>query len=323
MPSEKDKKATSWQQKLTGDYFRHFAHFDRGIQLAKKAVEHPDFLRWVLVVLGIYLSSQLMTHFLALLIRPTFHAQLKHKPKQPMISTALPQNYDLIMQRNIFNVEGKIPDPFDQGMMDCFSQAKQSQAPITLLGTIVMGEDHLSTALIEEASGTNKFAVKPGEFFFNNQYQVIKIDRKRLCFMVSSNQEYEYIEVSDTPTDIHLGVSNQDGIIAHSDTNFTVKKSFINDKLNQLTELLQTAKADPYIEGGQFKGFVIQSVDPSSPFAQLGIRPHDILTGVNDIELDNQGKGLEAFNQLRNSPKIILKVMRNGQPTIITYDVGG
>ena len=72
---------------------------------------------------------------------------------------------------------------------------------------------------------------------------------------------------------------------------------------------------------GKFRGFLVQSVDPGSPFSALGIRQGDILTGVNDIVLDNAGKGLEAFQRLRNSPKITLDVIRGGSKQTMSYDV--
>jgi general secretion pathway protein C len=53
----------------------------------------------------------------------------------------------------------------------------------------------------------------------------------------------------------------------------------------------------------------------------LGVNQGDVLTAVNDIVLDNAGKGLEAFQRLRNTDTINLKINRGGQPVTLTYKV--
>ena len=88
--------------------------------------------------------------------------------------------------------------------------------------------------------------------------------------------------------------------------------SSLANQLKDLNNVLQTAKAVPYQDqSGKMKGFLIQTIEPESPFASLGLTQGDVLTGVNDIVLDNMGRGLEAFNRLRNSNQINLKIIRN------------
>ena len=71
----------------------------------------------------------------------------------------------------------------------------------------------------------------------------------------------------------------------------------------------------------KFQGFLVQTIDPDSPFTELGIQQGDVLTQVNAIKLDNAGKGLEAFQSLRNSSSIKLKVVRNGREETLEFDV--
>jgi len=245
--------------------------------------------------------------------------------------TAAPQgpteDYESIVRRNMFNVEGKIPDPFDQGRLDCFSQAKPSNQRVQLLGTIVMTDERFSVALVQEDGNPLKLGVKKDEIFFDGKFQALKVDRKKFCFQVKSTGDFEYVEIPDDSGG--LGVASgpstsfgvTEGISAASETEFAVDKNVLEKQLLNLNEILQTARAVPYVEpgSGKFKGFLVQSVEANSPFASLGIRQGDVLTQVNDIVLDNAGKGLEAFQRLRNAQSVDLKVIRGGQETTLSY----
>lgn len=69
------------------------------------------------------------------------------------------------------------------------------------------------------------------------------------------------------------------------------------------------------------KGFLIQNIEPDSPFASLGLAQGDILMSANDVVFDNLGKGVEAFQILRNAKRINLKVLRGGQEVPLSYEV--
>lgn len=286
--------------------------------------EHPEWFRWGLLVLGVFLLAELTSRAIGLFIRPVFTSPPRASVAHSGNSYAANSDYDAITRRNMFNVEGKIPDPFDQGLLDCFSQARPSTQRMVLLGTIVMGDPKHSVALIQEESNGLKVAVKKDEVFGDGKFTALQVERRRFCFQVR-NGELEFI---DTPEEGGGGLTaslagGSEGIVPTSENSYAVKKDFLNDKLLNLTDILQTAKAVPYLEpgSGKFMGFLVQSVDPGSPFSQLGIRQGDILTTVNDIVLDNPGKGLEAFQKLRNSPKVTLGIVRGGEKNSISYDI--
>jgi len=281
-------------------------------------------IQWALILLAVFLSSAIASRVVSLFIRPTYipiptKRTAFVKPPPP------PEEYNVIEDRNIFDVENKIPENFDPGFLDCFAQARPTTQQLTLHGTIVMGDDKLSVALVQEEGNPQKLGVRKDETFFD-KYQMMKIDRKKICFQVKQTQEIESLEIPEEG--IQLGVSGPtftgrttEGITPKTETSFEVKSSFLDAQLNNLNDILQTAKAVPYMDGGKMKGFLIQSIEQDSVFASLGIRQGDVLTSVNDINLDNIGKGVEAFQRLRKATKIELKVMRGGQAVPLTFEV--
>ena len=65
------------------------------------------------------------------------------------------------------------------------------------------------------------------------------------------------------------------------------------------------------------EGQAERRVNPAAE-AKHGIREGDVLTGVDDIDVETPEKGLEAFKRLRNSPDSKSEVIRSGQRKVLT-----
>lgn len=287
--------------------------------------EHQQKFSLGLVLLGVLLASALAGRITSLLIKPTYTPI----PAKPMLVQREPtpaEDLSIIEQRNIFDNENVIPEPFDQGMLDCWSQARPSTQRLNLLGTIVMNDENLSVALIEAQGTALKQAVKKDELFSENRFQVMKIDRKRVCYQIKSSQEFEYVQIPEEGGFMANGLSTggmgaREGISTTGQNQYQINQSFLDSQLNDLSNVLQTAKAIPAFEGGKMKGFLIQTLDEGSVFASLGLGAGDVLKEVNGIVLETPGKGLEAFTALKGSKKIELTVTRGGQDQVLSYEV--
>jgi type II secretion system protein C len=323
----KDRTSSVIRKRFARDTGRRF-EFDLKKVDAKQIAQHSKWIRWGLVVLALFLAAEITDRIIGLFVRPTY-APPASRGKFTSTSPSRPTGveYEAILRRNMFNVEGKIPQPFDQGQLDCMSQAKPSTQRLQLMGTIVMNDERLSVALLQDESNPVKLAVRKDELFSDNKYVAKKVDRKKFCFQVKSSGEFEFIEIPEEGGGLATGggpgLVGTDGITPVNEKQFMVKKTFLDTNLMNLQSILQTARAVPYTEPGtgKFMGFLVQSVDAGSLFAQLGIRQGDILTNVNDIVLDNAGKGLEAFQRLRNSPEVVMSIIRGGEKTSLTYSV--
>jgi len=288
--------------------------------------EHTTGIRWFLTVIAVFLLAEVTSRMIGILVRPVYQP-MPRQASAPLSRQVPTEDYDAILRRNMFNVEGKIPEPFDQGLLDCFSQARPSTQRIQLLGTIVMGKEELSVALLQRDGDAMKIAVRKDEGFIDDSLVMMKIERRRICFQVRTSQELEFVELPDDSGGLAVASGmverRSEGISASSDTEYSIKSDFLQKSLNNLNEILQTAKAVPHTDPrtGKFQGFLIQTVEPSSPFAQLGIRQGDILVGANDVAIDNPGKGLELFQMFRDSPRINLSVIRGGEKVSLKYEV--
>jgi general secretion pathway protein C len=285
--------------------------------------EHSILFRLGLTVLAVILASAIASRIAGTyFVRPTY-TPLPPKKVTTAKPVLPPEDFSAIENRNIFNVENKIPEPFDQGLLDCFSQAKPSGQRLKLLGTIVMTNEDLSVALIEEEGKPNKFAVKKDEAFSDGRYQALKVDRKRFCFQVKQTQELEFVEIPEENNGLMPSREGRlaEGINKVGENNYAIKQTYLEQQLKDINNVLQTAKAVPYTVGNKMKGFLIQNIEPESPFASLGLSQGDVLMSANDVVFDNLGKGVEAFQILRNAKRIELKVLRGGQEIPLSYEV--
>jgi general secretion pathway protein C len=285
--------------------------------------EYSVWIRLGLTTLAVFLASAIASQIVGTyFVRPTYTPlpAKKLKPQKPSLPS---EDFAVIENRNIFNVENKIPEPFDQGLLDCFTQAKLSNERLKLLGTIVMTNEDLSVALLEEDGKPFKMAVKKDEVFSDGKYQALKVDRKKFCFQVKQTQELEYVEIPDDSNGLGAFKDGRltEGVNKLGENNYAIKQNYLDQQLKDINNVLQTAKAIPYTLDNKMKGFLIQNIEPDSPFASLGLSQGDILLSANDVIFDNLGKGVEAFQILRNAKRIDLKILRGGQEIPLSYEV--
>lgn len=92
-----------------------------------------------------------------------------------------------------------------------------------------------------------------------------------------------------------------------------VPQTWVDGQLKVLTSVLQSARAVPHQVDGKMKGFLITQMNDDSPFRRFGLLPEDVIVAVQDVPLDNPGRGLMAFQKLRDAQKITVHVERAGK----------
>ncbi|GAB6078105.1 PDZ domain-containing protein [Hydrogenobaculum acidophilum] len=69
------------------------------------------------------------------------------------------------------------------------------------------------------------------------------------------------------------------------------------------------------------KGFMFKSVKQGSLFAQMGIRPGDILLSINNETLNSPEDAFRILGTLRNSDSFNVKILRDNVPITLYYKV--
>ena len=95
----------------------------------------------------------------------------------------------------------------------------------------------------------------------------------------------------------------------------------VEQAMNDLPRLLSQARAVPFFVNGTMNGFRLDYIAPASFYEKIGLRYGDVLKQVNGVEIKDPSTMLSLFQQLRNEQSVKVNVLRNNQPTTMTFDI--
>jgi general secretion pathway protein C len=84
-----------------------------------------------------------------------------------------------------------------------------------------------------------------------------------------------------------------------------------------LTEII---RPQPVYAGGQLKGFRVYPGRNRQQFAQLGLRPGDLIQSINGTPLDDPRSSAEIFNTISSSDRVTVGIERAGQTQELTLN---
>jgi general secretion pathway protein C len=72
---------------------------------------------------------------------------------------------------------------------------------------------------------------------------------------------------------------------------------------------------------GQLKGYRVFPGRNRQQFIALGLRPGDLVTEINGVQLNNPAQGMEIFRSLGESSQVSVTIERGGRQQILNLDV--
>ena len=84
--------------------------------------------------------------------------------------------------------------------------------------------------------------------------------------------------------------------------------------------LTDVIRPQPVFRDGQQQGYRVYPGRERQSFAQLGLRPGDMITQINGMPLDDPARGMEIFRSLGEATQVSVTVERNGQTQVLTLD---
>lgn len=238
--------------------------------------------------------------------------------------------YSPIANNNIFHV-GKIPPPLAsaEGEINIEVAAVPSQLPIELMGTIVHANPARSLATILVKPNPDAKSYRVGEEI-PGLARITKVERRKVTFINLQSKKHEY---KDIPVDFNISFNFKDGaadavgvqdgpVLRKSETEFAVKRTDLDSYTRDLPSLLKDARMTPNIvPGGGVEGFRFVWIKPGSIYEKLGLKPGDVVKGVNNEEINDPKKAFQAYQSLRDSDGIVLNVIRDGREQRISYSI--
>ena len=141
-----------------------------------------------------------------------------------------------------------------------------------------------------------------------NELEVEKSDNQTVAAKKSDNQTSQnaeiFIEELATPPD--------------DQRIFRFKRTYVNQQLANLNELLNDARVIPIEQDGK-PWFIFDFVREGSIYEKLGLKNKDVIVQINGFTVDSLPKALKLFEALQLEEKITLRIKREGQLTDFQY----
>jgi len=267
--------------------------------------------------------------------------KLERRPSDKSTQTA-------IVERNIFNSEGKVGDSVDGGPTKQKSSDKvlRSDLPLRLAGVIFSGDPFNGLAMIEVGSNKKVTSYMIGDKIQDDAvlYQVWD-DR----VILERGGGHEYLELQKfeivssrtkkakpaAPADGRGGIKldalatrppandfKEDGFERKANA-IKLTEEYKRNLLSpdNLTKVLQDAKAEPNVVGGQLQGFRLTRIRENSVYEKAGFQNGDIIEEINGIPLRDAGGAIRLLNQLRGEKEIEVRLNRSGQVSNLAIQV--
>ncbi len=100
---------------------------------------------------------------------------------------------------------------------------------------------------------------------------------------------------------------------------YEVRREYVQANLQDMTNLLVSARAIPYIKDGQIQGFRLVNISPGSFYRVIGIQDGDVIKSINGIQLSNPQSLMKIMSDIQNETYFEIKIERMGQDKTLRY----
>jgi len=213
-----------------------------------------------------------------------------------------PISIDALLAAQLFGLYQAEPVATD------LNNAPETRLNLTLLGILAGRGEGDSRALIADGTGEEKPYAIGDDIARGVTLEAIYPDR----VVLMRNGQAETLRLnkdqpgiaSDTP------VTTAPVVSTGSATTLTAVRDQVLQDPSRAAEYI---RVQPASQNGQMHGYRVYPGRDRELFNNAGLRPGDVVTAVNGIELDNAQKALQMLNDLSRANNFTLTVDRGGQ----------
>lgn len=244
-----------------------------------------------------------------------------------------------ILDRNIFNSEGKYPDDDSKSEEDGEGDAA-TKLPLTLLGVISGGNLHNGIAIVRntktQINDTDSYLVD--DLIQPFGAQILEIYPKKIYILNNGRREFLQLEEkpiirsrriakrksSSASFKMNSGDEYREEGFERIGNNVRIDDSYRQNLLtSQFSRVLQDAKAEPFMQDGEVIGWKMVNIKKNSIYEKMGMRDGDVVKEINGIPLTDAGKAIKSLNKMRKENKYNIKIDRGGADVDLNMNVSG
>lgn len=233
-------------------------------------------------------------------------------------------SYAIVHTRDLFN-SVKAPTNRESTAL----VAATSSANIRLLGTATGMHDR-AFAIVENQTTRSQGLYREGDLVAPGIVLVqvgwdriiIERDGKRETLLLPKDALTPAGQVSPVPISTPVNADPQEGIQQTAQDSYTIDRREVDHAINNLSELFTQVRAVPYsVQEGVTQGFRLFQIKPDSLIDRIGLKNGDVIQRVNGVEISNPSTAFQLLQDLQGHQQIRVDVLRNQQPTSLSYEI--
>lgn len=187
---------------------------------------------------------------------------------------------------------------------------EETRLNLSLKGTIAMNDPQRSIAIISDTAKDEKVytlrdTVAPGTTLHAVYADRVILNRSGALEALKLPQEFPR---SAAPVRRPAPTATR-----AADTNPSIR-DVVSENVTQLADVIRPT---PYFVGGQQQGYRVYPGRDRKKFAELGLRPGDLIKDIDGASLTDPQQAMEIFQNLGSADQVSVTVERNGQPQVI------
>ncbi|MDJ0783753.1 MAG: type II secretion system protein GspC [Desulfosarcinaceae bacterium] len=241
-------------------------------------------------------------------------------------------HYRSILDRDLFKtkaVAAPVPEQKTELNLEALEQTKLK---LKLWGTVAPPEeatqrsDAKAYAVIEDTTLRQQNLYRKGDSIQNASVKAIL--REKVILTVNGKDEILEMEKlqGGIGGPIRRSVASRSVSAAQVDSprraqRITLKRSLIEDSIQDITKLMTQVKITPHMEDGVPNGLALSNIQPNSIFRRMGLRNGDVLVGVDGQQIQSVDDALRLYDNLKTADSVLVDLKRRGREKSIEYNV--
>ncbi len=243
-----------------------------------------------------------------------------------------------VVDRNIFNSEGKVPDESTvtadgkdkPAKFDLNAPCQKPTVDLELLGTIYLGSRSVATVM--EKGYTQADSYRVGDLVEGTEDVVVaKIEPNRLilnnagkkeCLELAGPKLAQFASIGETGITNPGAEVTQPAAVPAGGGEVTLEATYVQQQIGEGGgNILNQGRLVPFNQDGAMKGFKLISLKAGGIFDKIGLKNNDVITQVNDTSLQQPDQGFAFYQAFENDTSIRISVLRGDQPLSFTVRV--
>jgi len=269
----------------------------------------------VLIISTFFVMRDIISHYFEQrknVQKGAYNAKVATAIKEKQLS-----EYEVILDNNPFGLPGG-----EIKTLTGSTSQKTQQGDIMLIGTVV-GPQKLSYGVFKDSAGVQEI-YKIGDPVYDIG-KLYRVERDKVVISKAGKtveillEDVKVKEVSKQASAAGPSPSSFAQKIGRS--TYMVDQARLQQAIANPGQMMTDARLKPNIVNGREEGFVLSEVKQGGVYQSLGLQDGDVLLRINEYDISNPERALQAFTALKGMERVQVDLIRSGSRMTMTYQI--